>query len=62
MSGWKAIETAPKDCRILIGRIGHPHVFSAWWSDRYEHWATGCSPMDYFAEPTHWMELPGAPK
>ena len=60
-AGWQPIETAPKDCRILIGRVGHPWVFSAWWNDRHEHWATGPSPMDFFAEPTHWMPLPKAP-
>jgi len=55
---WQPIETAPKDCRILIGRVGHRWVFSAWWNDRHEHWAIGPSPMDFFAEPTHWMPLP----
>lgn len=59
---WQPIETAPKDgARILIGRVGHPWVFSAWWNERHTHWATGKSPMDFFAEPTHWMQLPEAP-
>ena len=60
--GWQPIETAPKDCRILIGREGHPWVYSGFWSDRSRHWSTGYGAMDYFDSPTHWMPLPAAPK
>lgn len=58
---WRPIDTAPRDCRILIGRVGHPWVFSAWWNERYQHWAVGNGAMDFIAEPTHWMIPPEAP-
>ena len=60
-TAWQPIETAPKDCPLLIGRIGHPRVFSVQWNERLGHWATGPSPMDFFTEPTHWMIPPEAP-
>lgn len=60
-AAWQPIATAPKDCRVLIGRGGYPWVFSACWSERHKHWATGNSPMDFFAEPTHWMLSPEPP-
>ena len=60
--GWQPIETAPKNCRILIGRVGHPWAVSARWNERKEYWSTGQTPMDFFAEPTHWMPLPPPPK
>jgi hypothetical protein len=58
---WQPIETAPKDKRILLGRVGHPWAFTACWRDYYKHWSTGSSSMDFFAEPTHWMQAPEAP-
>ena len=61
MMEWQLIETAPKDCRILIGRVGHPWVFLAWWHERYNHWATGAGPIDFLSDPTHWMPSPDAP-
>ena len=61
-AGWQPIETAPKNGRILISRVGHPWVFAAEWSERHRHWATGPSLMDFFANPTHWMPLPQPPK
>ena len=60
-SKWQQIETAPKDCRIILGRIGHPWACSARWNERYMHWATGGGAMDFFADPTHWMLPPEAP-
>lgn len=60
-SVWKPISTAPKDCRILIGRVGHPWAITARWHELKEYWSTGQTPMDFFAEPTHWMPLPPPP-
>jgi len=60
-SEWKPIETAPKNCRILIGRVGHQWAVSAKWNERKEYWSTGQTPMDFFSEPTHWMPLPPPP-
>ena len=59
---WKPIDTAPKDLRVLIGRVGHPWVFSAQWNERYKHWSIGTSAMDFFASPTHWMNQPQPPQ
>lgn len=60
-TAWHPIETAPKDCPVLLGRVGYQRVVSAMWNERYGHWATGPSPMDFFTEPTNWMLPPVAP-
>lgn len=59
---WQPIETAPKDRRILMGRVGYSWVFFAIWDEHRAHWSTGTGPMEFFANPTHWMPLPAAPQ
>lgn len=56
------IETAPRDgTRVLL----HPAIevhddwSKGWWSDTYQCWMVGGSPMGHV--PTHWMPLPPPP-
>jgi hypothetical protein len=67
-TGWQKIETAPKDksvmlhCRGFIpfycgrkryGNLGEPQQSELAWR---------CDSSGRFANPTHWMPLPAAPK
>ena len=69
--GWLPIETAPKDCDILLYCQCHGAVRGKWNDDRY-----GKKPNPYWThdrekiwgvnairadQPTHWRPLPDAP-
>jgi hypothetical protein len=66
--GWQKIETAPKDRKILLGKIvGHPdHPTALWWacsgawSERFKNWNDGVEPSG-LSGPTHWAEFPAMP-
>ena len=66
---WQPIETAPKDRRILLGKIvGHPaHPTALWWavagswSERWQNWNDGIEPAG-LASPNHWCDLPKMPR
>jgi hypothetical protein len=67
-AGWRPIETAPKDTRVLVyatlrGSSLGGHDCGKWvviaaWETEYGCWVDGsqCTP-----EPTHWMPLPSPP-
>ena len=55
-SGWRDIETAPKDREILLW-AGYCCVGS--WIDEYEQFGRDDHSL---TEPTHWQPLPSAPK
>lgn len=67
-TNWRAIETAPRDRRILLWN-GVTGVYSAEWMPLPES-ADGVWPLlqwggktgRWFPEPTHWMPLPEPPK
>jgi hypothetical protein len=61
-SKWQPIETAPKDCRILVGKVGDPWVYPAWWDAYRNNWALADFPLDYYLTPTHWMEFLDPPR
>jgi monoamine oxidase len=52
---WQPIETAPKDCWILVAR-GSEQGVVRWIQD---HWTLGA--MCSFVKPTHWQPLPEPP-
>lgn len=67
--GWLPIETAPKDVKIILAKIGPilstipPSVWwvsSGWWSPKWMRWWDGIEPSG-FAGPTHWMPIPQPP-
>ncbi len=66
--GWRTIKSAPKDRRILLGKIvGHPaHPTALWWavlgnwSTQWNNWSDGIEPSG-LADPTHWAEPPAIP-
>ena len=72
MSGWKPIETAPKDGTvILVGVWGFgPDIASASWNGKF--WDMEIYGYEYcgyeycgdpeFSDPTHWMPLPSPPE
>lgn len=76
MSEWLPIASAPKDCRVMLGKVGHKHVYQAhwelepsWaWKGEVPCWAVYMADDDYYSIyieadwPTHWMPLPEAPK
>lgn len=75
MSGWRPIETAPKNKNILLyGHIDHRHpfellkweknsVFSGNWDYLDEAWVPhGATWEGPFMAATHWMPLPEPPK
>jgi len=65
--GWREIETAPKDGSAILafyslaqGKVHAGCYTTAIYEDG--HW---CNPEDtdeWYADPTHWMALPPAPK
>ncbi len=60
-SGWRPIETAPKDgTTILVGRWddGMPMIYSDHWSGAGECW---CDSSPSF-QPTHWVPLDTLPE
>jgi hypothetical protein len=65
MSKWQDISTAPKDRRILLGKVvGHPaHGSALWWavagswSERFQNWNDGVEPAG-LAQPNVWCDLP----
>lgn len=65
---WKPIETAPRDKKILLGKIaGHPsHPTALWWavagawSERWQNWNDGIEPAG-LAQPNYWCQLPFLP-
>lgn len=68
MINWKPIETAPKDDTvILLAKAGHDVAAGRWTGDEPEwKWRTfdGSCELDGWHEdrPTHWAEMPKAPK
>jgi hypothetical protein len=57
-SKWQPIETAPKGRKVLVGKVGSPWVYPAWWDSYCERWISAYFPLDYFLPPTHWREFP----
>ena len=67
-SGWRPIETAPKDkTRVIVAKYGahsplHEKAGDCWWACKAyfdgDCWTDG---MDDLCTPTHWMPLPPAP-
>jgi hypothetical protein len=68
MTGWRDIETAPKDGTevLLFGKAlyGREVMKVCWWSNRaawqIAETVSGATPI--FNEPTHWMPLPQPPE
>lgn len=70
MTGWRPIETAPKDgTRVILLDGGHPTVGGFEVIERYRHGELE-SRLEYWlvpgwgtasVEPTHWMPLPPLP-
>ena len=60
--GWKLIESAPTNRKILICQGRNGIVAAARWDAQHNIWSTGMGTVGYIAEVTHWMELPAAPK
>jgi hypothetical protein len=65
--GWQPIETAPKDCSILI-YDGESVMEASWWGGYYGDpnkpgWMPANLDEEYgqYVEATHWMPLPPAP-
>lgn len=69
---WQPIETAPKNCNVLLYFPRHGAVRGSWNDGRYAQ-----TPKPYWShdrermfgtretrnnQPTHWMPLPEAPK
>ena len=67
MSGWKPIETAPKDGTIILVGVWDygPDIASASWNGKF--WDMELYGYQYcgdpeFSDPTHWMPLPAPPE
>jgi len=60
---WQPIETAPKDCRMVIGLTWAGVVHPVWWSKTYDQWQWANDGYHSGAAPrlTHWMSLPAPP-
>ena len=68
-NGWRPIDTAPKDCQILVYGIWgdelgqedkNPSIHVAEYVNGYWH-VTGSSHYAAFVNATHWMALPTPP-
>ena len=62
---WRLIETAPKDCELLVcGPLkdgsGTYREVQRWWPGLHARWPVEW--MDNCLPPTHWMPLAAAPK
>ncbi len=77
MGEWQPIETAPKECDILVGGgtyswdCDYPepfqlkHVALVRWDKSRENWQgdnTGYQDEYYWYKPTHWQPLPEPPR
>lgn len=63
-TGWKPIETAPKDGGRILLLFGNTVADGFWWK-AYDDWSVhpGRHEIPVFQDgPTHWMPLPEAPK
>lgn len=70
LSGWRPIDTAPKDGSTILGAYADKVLTVRWEADGYENrggkpaWIDGSFDRseEYFTHPvTHWMPLPSAP-
>ena len=73
MSGWRPIESAPKDGRpilVFAPDATEPRVFLLMWtewvnaedaSDIDGNWKDLADDQEFDASPTHWMPLPSPP-
>jgi len=55
---WLPIDSAPKDRKIIVGRVGLNSCAIAKWDDGLSIWRTDAL---FFAAPTHWQPIPAAP-
>jgi hypothetical protein len=67
---WRTIDSAPKDgtsVLLYVGMFGHDYAV-AFWNDDYWHIGSPDAADERdkwnfeFGSPTHWMQLPEAPK
>ncbi len=60
--GWQLIETAPKDHWVLVYEPGWHLMVAKWVYDDQWRYAKSDDGVYLTCRPTHWMELPEAPK
>lgn len=64
---WQPIETAPKDCILLLGYLPHPRmdgsrrVYEGRWHEEQSTW-TSTNGFLIHTGATHWMPLPSPPE
>lgn len=59
-SEWQPIETAPKDCPVLVYAPGKEGLTALISTCKWHYQAGFC--IDEIREPTHWMPLPSPPQ
>lgn len=63
-TGWRPIETAPRDGTDVMLYANHDCYIAAWYDDAWHADFTVLAKMPFeqeAGEPTHWMPLPEPP-
>lgn len=55
---WKEIDSAPKDCLIILASIGQDNSTPGYWEEEGSRWVC---PYGFPFPATHWMPLPEPP-